>query len=203
VKGDKGEKGDKGDTGAAGQSFTVDATGFLAERAAYDSEAKGFAFLATDVGQLFIRMASGWSDGIPFGKGDRGEKGEKGDAGPQGPEGPQGEPGPQGPEGPQGVQGIQGLKGDQGPEGPQGPQGDPGPAGPAGPTDWTLLTNKPSTFPPIAHNHNSDYYTKAEIDTMLALLAPRANPTFSGTIKGANLDLTGSITAEGNISAYT
>lgn len=202
-KGDKGEKGDKGATGADGRSFTVDVVGVLADRSNHDSKPVGFSFLATDVGQLFIRMDAGWSDPIPFGKGDKGEKGDKGDQGEVGPEGPQGVQGPQGPEGPQGVQGLQGPKGDQGDVGPQGPQGETGPVGPAGPTDWNQLSNKPSTFPPTAHHHNTDYYTKAEIDQMIAALAPKANPTFTGTIKGVNLDLSGTITAEGNISAYT
>lgn len=203
-KGDNGDKGDKGDPGNDGRSFTVDAVGLFAYRSTYNGEAVGFAFLATDVGQLFIRQGtSGWSDPILFGKGDKGDRGEKGYSGKQGPQGLQGEQGPQGPEGPHGVQGIQGPQGEQGEHGPQGPQGDPGPVGPAGPTDWDLLTNKPTTFPPTAHNHNADYYTKAEIDAMIATLAPKANPTFTGTITGVNLDLSGWITAQGNISAYT
>lgn len=69
----KGLKGDKGDRGAA---FTVDATGLLADRSQYDSEAKDFSFLATDNGNMYIKASdtSGdWSDPIPF-KGDKGDK---------------------------------------------------------------------------------------------------------------------------------
>ena len=64
---------EKGAPGERGQSFTVDATGLLAGKAAYDGEAAGFSYLATDVGLLFIRQGvAGWSEGIPFGKGDKG-----------------------------------------------------------------------------------------------------------------------------------
>ncbi|MGW0245039.1 hypothetical protein ACWDYH_00175 [Nocardia goodfellowii] len=44
-------------------------------------------------------------------------------------------------QGPPGIQGIQGI------QGPIGPQGVPGT------TDWSGLTNRPSTFPPSAHTH--------------------------------------------------
>ncbi|MFE2997940.1 hypothetical protein ACFXG4_23340 [Nocardia sp. NPDC059246] len=50
-------------------------------------------------------------------------------------------------QGPKGDTGIQGPKGDQGIQGTQGPKGDPGT------TDWSGLTNKPSTFAPSAHTH--------------------------------------------------
>jgi hypothetical protein len=60
---------------AMGQSFTPNATGNLDDRGLYDSQKDGFAFLATDTGNLYIRQgASGnWSDPIPFGKGEPGE----------------------------------------------------------------------------------------------------------------------------------
>lgn len=37
--------------------------------------------------------------------------------------------------------------------GPQGEKGDTGDTGPAGTTDWSGITNKPSTFAPSSHNH--------------------------------------------------
>ncbi len=118
----KGEKGDKGDTGATGAqgiqgpigatgaqgiqgdagtngtSFTVNATGLDAGRSTYDNEDEGFAYLATDTGQLYIREGAvgNWSAGVPFGTG------------------------------PQGVQGIQGIQGETGATGPQGPTGPAG-----------------------------------------------------------------------------
>ncbi|AVP42043.1 tail protein [Mycobacterium phage Naca] len=55
-----------------------------------------------------------------------------------------------GPEGPQGERGEQGEKGDRGEQGIQGIQGDPGPPGT---TSWTGITDKPSQFPPEAHDH--------------------------------------------------
>ena len=218
-KGDKGDKGDtgergvegpqgprgiqgqKGNKGDAGDSFTVSAVGLIADRANYNSEPAGFSFLATDQGKLYFRLdPTGWSAAIEFGKGPQGDPGPEG---PEGPPGPKGDIGPQGDQGVQGLQGVQGAQGEQGPEGPEGPQGPKGDKGDPGTTAWADLTGVPSTFPASSHNHNSLYYTKTEIDAMIALLAPKANPTFTGTITGANLDLSGSITAEGNISAYT
>ncbi|WP_277585836.1 hypothetical protein [Psychrobacillus antarcticus] len=76
------QKGVKGDRG---ESFTVNAQGLFSERANYDSEIEGFAYLATDVGELYFRQgASGWSEGIAFGKGEPGEPGEPGVAGKDG-----------------------------------------------------------------------------------------------------------------------
>ena len=71
----KGEKGDKGD------NFTVNATGLFSERQQYDAEGKGFSFLATDNGNLYVKnsdTSGDWSDPIPF-------QGPKGDTGPAGP----------------------------------------------------------------------------------------------------------------------
>ena len=34
---------------------------------------------------------------------------------------------------------------------------------------WSGITDKPSTYPPSTHNHDSDYYTETEVDTKLAL----------------------------------
>ena len=57
----KGPKGDKGDP------FTINAVDVRANRSTYDSEAAGFAFLASDESKLYIRIgASGWSSGVPF-----------------------------------------------------------------------------------------------------------------------------------------
>jgi hypothetical protein len=55
----------------------------------------------------------------------------KGDTGSTGPQGPQGTAGTNGAAGAQGTQGIQGIQGT---------------TGPAGPTDWTLITNKPTSY---------------------------------------------------------
>lgn len=65
----------KGDKGDRGEAFTIDASGLFADRVDYDSEPEGFTFLATDLGEMYIRKgaAGNWSDGIPFGKGDPGE----------------------------------------------------------------------------------------------------------------------------------
>lgn len=51
----------------------MDATGLLAGKAAYDAEAAGFSYLATDVGlPSFDKEQRGWFEGIPFGRRQRG-----------------------------------------------------------------------------------------------------------------------------------
>lgn len=73
----QGKQGEKGDRGAA---FKIDATGTLAERAQYDNQPKDFSFLATDDGNVYVKVSdtSGdWSDPIPF-KGDKGDTGKTG-----------------------------------------------------------------------------------------------------------------------------
>ncbi|QGZ16318.1 hypothetical protein Hena1_01680 [Erwinia phage Hena1] len=63
-----------------GSSFSVNQTGTTAERANYDAEPKGFSFLDTTTGMLYIKNSAtsgDWSDGIPF-KGDKGDNGTNG-----------------------------------------------------------------------------------------------------------------------------
>jgi hypothetical protein len=180
AQGERGEKGNTGDVGpqgpegVPGTSFTVNATGLLAARSTHDTKDEGFAYLASDTGDLYIRQgaAGNWSPPIPFGKG------ETGDAGPQGPVGPQGGIGPAGADGDNGLsayeialsngfsgseaqwiislkgdtgdtgaQGPTGATGAQGPVGAQGPTGATGATGatgPAGTTDYNALSNKPT-----------------------------------------------------------
>lgn len=111
---------------------------------------------------------SAWHVVLSGPTGAPGPQGVKGDVGPQGPiglTGPQGAQGVQGVKGdvgaqgpigltgPQGAQGVQGDKGDTGAQGPTGPTGPQGPVGPSGTTDWTGITNKPTTFTPSVHTH--------------------------------------------------
>ncbi|WP_016755818.1 hypothetical protein [Leptospira santarosai] len=35
-------------------------------------------------------------------------------------------------------------------------------------SDWNTLSNKPTSFPPDPHNHDSSYYTKTQVNTFLA-----------------------------------
>lgn len=68
-KGDPGEKGEKGDTGPKGDPMKIDATGTAAELTQYDSEAKGFSFLATDTGMVYIKNSDtegDWSEPVGF-----------------------------------------------------------------------------------------------------------------------------------------
>lgn len=66
----------QGIQGPDGRDFTPSATGLLSARSAYDGEAPGFSYLATDTGNLYFRQGvSGWSAGTPFGKGETGDAG--------------------------------------------------------------------------------------------------------------------------------
>lgn len=117
----KGDKGDKGDSGPIGASFNPDATGLFSERSTFNSQAAGFAFLATDTAMLYFRQtatAGVWSVGVPFGKGDKGDKGD---------------------------QGVQGVKGDQGIQGVKGDTGSPGVGVPAGGATGQVLAKKSAT----------------------------------------------------------
>lgn len=147
-KGDQGDKGDKGDKGEQGDSFEPDAVGLFAQRPGYDGEAAGFAFLATDTGELYFRQGgSGWSAGLPFGKGEKGDKGDKGDQGDQGAVGADGREVELqktathiqwryvGETGWNNLAALADLKGDKGDQGDQGPPGT---------TDYNDLSNRPT-----------------------------------------------------------
>ena len=139
--GDTGPRGPQGDTGPAGaqgprgergEPFYFDATGLLSGLAGYDDAVTGFAYLAVDTGNVYIKqsaLAADWSEPIPF----RGPKGDTGDTGATGPQGPKGDTGDTGPMGPRGLKGETGDTGATGPQGPKGDTGDTGPAGPQGP----------------------------------------------------------------------
>ncbi len=93
--GSNGVKGDKGDI------FTVSASGLLSGKSAYDTEAQGFSYLATDTGNLYIKNSAtsgDWSAPIAF----------------QGPQGPAGATGAQGPQGTAGTNGSNGTNGTNG-----------------------------------------------------------------------------------------
>ena len=74
--GPQGIQGEPGQQGERGAAFTIDATGTMSERVQYDSAEKGFSFLSTDDGCVYIKSSStsgDWSAPIPF-KGDKGDK---------------------------------------------------------------------------------------------------------------------------------
>ncbi|MEN0095890.1 MAG: hypothetical protein AAGB30_10945 [Pedobacter sp.] len=57
-----------GDPGPRGRSFDPDEVGLLAGRSAYDGQAVGFSYLATDEAKIYWRKdGGGWSLGVPFG----------------------------------------------------------------------------------------------------------------------------------------
>ena len=81
--GDDGINGTDGADGADGTNFTVDATGLLSEKSNYDTELEGFAFLATDTGDLYLKnsdTSDDWSNAIPF-QGPAGSDGADGASG--------------------------------------------------------------------------------------------------------------------------
>ena len=75
AQGEKGEKGDTGDRGLQGEKgekgdpMKIDATGISAELNLYDAELKGFSFLATDTGMVYIKnsdTSGDWSEPVGF-----------------------------------------------------------------------------------------------------------------------------------------
>lgn len=63
--------------GDQGKGFNVDQSGLLSQKSTYDNSAKGFVYLATDTGDIYIKQSdtSGdWSQAIAF----RGPKGDTG-----------------------------------------------------------------------------------------------------------------------------
>ena len=83
ARGPQGEKGEQGiqgiqgiqgEKGERGEAFEINETGPFSQRGQYDAEAKGFSFLASDNGNVYIKQSSAsgdWSDPVPF-KGDPG-----------------------------------------------------------------------------------------------------------------------------------
>lgn len=68
----------KGEKGNDGQSFSPDQTGTTEEKATYDDMPVGFSFLDITDGLLYFKQSdtSGdWSEGMPFGKGEKGDTG--------------------------------------------------------------------------------------------------------------------------------
>lgn len=63
-----GLRGRQGERGEQGTPFEVSATGLLANRGAFDGEADGFSYLATDTGDLYFRQGAAgiWSDPVRF-----------------------------------------------------------------------------------------------------------------------------------------
>ena len=119
----------------------------------------------------------------------RGPKGDKGDKGDDGsivfeeltPEQKEELRGPQGPQGPKGDKGDRGLPGAQGIQGPIGPQGPEGPVGQAGQDgapgkdgvdgkDYVLTEADKAEIAGMVDVDLTDYYTKEEIDELLANL---------------------------------
>jgi hypothetical protein len=73
-------EGMPGEQGPKGDPMKIDATGTTAELAQYDAETKGFAFLATDTGKVYIKnsdTSGDWSAPVGF-QGPSGKDGEDG-----------------------------------------------------------------------------------------------------------------------------
>lgn len=157
--GPEGPQGATGETGPQGDSFHIDATGNLSDKSLYDNEYEGFAFLATDTSNLYIRQGGpgGWSAAIPFGMGPQGPKGD------QGPEGPEGPAGPGVPVG--GTSGQALLK-------QSGTDYD---------TVWTTLTKSSVGLANVDNTSDANKPVSTAQQTALNLKANIASPTFTGT----------------------
>lgn len=160
--GPTGSTGAQGPQGIQGLSFEPDAVGTFAQRSNFDAQAQGFAYLATDLAQIYYRLGvSGWSSGISWGQGPTGATGPQGPAGTNGTNGATWRTASGVPSNSLGVNGdfyldsfsgtyylktsgayvSQGsLRGAQGPQGPTGPAGATGPAGPVGAAGSTGAT---------------------------------------------------------------
>lgn len=192
-QGIQGVKGDTGIQGIPGESFIVDATGLLVDKVIYDAELKGYSYLATDTGDIYIKnsdISGDWSLPIPF----RGETGLTGLTGPVGETGIQGIQGIEGLSAYQvwinlgnigteaeyllaikGTQGIQGIKGDTGLQGIKGDIGLTGEQGIPG-VDATL--NGGTELGILVAQNNIAYTTKqvrniifSTVDADLGLMA--------------------------------
>ena len=158
TRGPQGETGPQGIKGDNGEGLTFDIIGDIADLGSYDAELKGFTFLDSVTGNLYIKNSdnlSDWSEPVLL-RGPQGAQGVQGEVGVEGPTGPQGSTGLQGEVGLQGPQGAQGLQGEIGPTGPQGSTGLQGEAGPQGipgnngtnfaPTSYGVLDEATITF---------------------------------------------------------
>lgn len=115
-------------------------------------------------------------------RGPQGLQGPTGPQGPQGIQGPQGDPGAPGPAGPTGAKGEQGSQGIQGEIGPQGPVGPEGPAGytPVKGIDYFTQSDKVEFL--------GDYYTKSDVNDLLANVTGGITLTIVETLPTANID---------------
>lgn len=76
----EGKQGLQGEQGPQGAPMDIDATGLSSDLSQYDTEAKGFAFLATDTGMVYIKASDtegDWSDPVGF-QGPAGKDGKDG-----------------------------------------------------------------------------------------------------------------------------
>jgi len=112
-----------GGGGSSGSGITPDATGTLANKSAFNSEAIGFVYLATDQSpaQYFFREGAvgNWSPAVTV-KGDTGSAGADGATGPTGPQGIQGNTGATGAAGTNGIDGVTFVSGTTAPNNADG-----------------------------------------------------------------------------------
>ena len=68
----------QGVKGERGEPFQVNASGTLEQKTLYDDRPEGFGYLDVEAGNIFFKKSNihaDWTEGLPFGKGDKGEKG--------------------------------------------------------------------------------------------------------------------------------
>lgn len=170
----------QGIQGIRGEAFTVNSVGLAADRPLYNTQVKGFSFLAIDAGLVYFKLSNtsaDWSVGAPFGKGDKGDIGLTGN----------------------GITGISFLSTTHA----------SGLAGKSGGTDtYKITTSNATTYNFLVYNGFDGVlindttlsliatWSNQKISNELGLKANLNSPTFTGTVGG----ITASMVGLGNVN---
>lgn len=165
----------QGIQGIRGEAFTVNSVGLAVDRPLYNTQVKGFSFLAIDVGLVYFKLSNtsaDWSIGAPFGKGDQGDIGLTGN----------------------GISGINFLSTTHA----------SGLAGQSGGTDtYKITTSNATTYNFLVYNGLNGVlindttlsliatWSNQKISNELGLKANLNSPTFTGTVNGITSNMVG------------
>lgn len=165
----------QGIQGIRGEAFTVNSVGLAADRPLYNTQVKGFSFLAIDAGLVYFKLSNtsaDWSIGAPFGKGDQGDIGLTGN----------------------GITGISFLSTTHA----------SGLAGKSGGTDtYKITTSNATTYNFLVYNGFDGVlindttlsliatWSNQKISNELGLKANLNSPTFTGTVNGITSNMVG------------
>lgn len=165
----------QGIQGIRGEAFTVNSVGLATNKSLYDTQVKGFSFLAIDAGLVYFKLSNtsaDWSIGAPFGKGDQGDIGLTGN----------------------GITGISFLSTTHA----------SGLAGQSGGTDtYKITTSNATTYNFLVYNGYDGVlindttlsliatWSNQKISNELGLKANLNSPTFTGTVNGITSNMVG------------